>query len=354
MIGPATLSDLWTLRRKPRSQVLLYNETMLARPHRWRWFVIRCLLEGSGRDGATLVYRERGLRAIAQSIGRGARPEQDVVMLATYGGGHGLPTDPDIWYRLLEALCVYAGHHQVQRLYAALSQRHEELREIFRQLGFSAYAQQTVLRLEGPDWDQGTTLAPMRPQTRRDIWAIHKLYGATTPRPVQHAEARDSRAWMLPRPASLRVRGWVLGPDDDLTAYLQLISGPTAHVLTLLLQPEAREITTAVLRFGLGQVPDTLPVYLLLRDYQSELLLPTEDLGFHPIGEQSLLCKHTAIAARRSLLVPALEPGLEPRAPIPTITSIREDARPYVRTTRYYQQHRPAAGDAAAPDQSVT
>ena len=50
-----------------------------------------------------------------------------------------------------------------------------------------------------------------------------------------------------------------------------LTSGPAAHVLLLLVQPEARAITTDILRFGLGQISDTLPVYLLLREYQREL-----------------------------------------------------------------------------------
>jgi hypothetical protein len=340
MIKSATPGDLWTLRRKPRSLVMLYNEAMLANPHRPFWFGLRCILEGSGRDGATFVYRERGMRAVVQSVRRSGRPEQDIVMLAAHGGGRGHPTDPDIWFRLLEALCIHAGPHRVQRFYAALSQRHEELREVFRQLGFVAYTHQTVLRLEGPDWDQGITLAPMRAQARRDAWAIHKLYGATTPHVVQRAEARLPRGWMLPltqRWRRPRRRAWVLGPEDNLTAYLRLISGPVAHVLTLLLQPEARAITTDILRFGLGQIPDSLPVYLLLRDYNRELLMPASDLGFQPIGEQALLSKETTVAVRRSILRPALESVAEPRTPIPTISPLSEYARHYVRATRHHE-----------------
>ena len=338
MIRPATLGDLWTFRRKPRSMVMLYNEPTLTRMHRLGWYTLRSVMQGAGRDGATLVYRERGMRALIQSIGRARRPEQDIILLASYGGGPGHPTDPDIWFRLMEALVVLAGKYHIQRLYAALSQRHDELREVFRQSGFTCYARQSVLRLEGPDWDQGTTLAPMRPQTRHDIWAIHKLYGLTTPRPVQQAEARDSRSWLIPRGRlwSTRPRAWVLGPEDNLTAYLHLSSGPNAHILTLLLQPDARDITTDILRFGLGQLPDGLPVYLLLRDYQRELLLPAGDLGFQPIGEQALFVKHTTVAARRLILLPALEPGLEPRVSMPTITP-ESDVRPYVRTTRHHE-----------------
>lgn len=349
MIGPATLGDLWTLRRKPRSLVMLYNEAMLVRSHRLLWFTLRSLIEGSGRDSSTMLYRDRGMRALIQAVGRHGRPEQDIVLMASYGGGSGHPTDPDVWFRILEALCTQAGHAHVQRLYAALPHHHDELREVFRQLGFQPYTHQTVLRLEGPDWDQGTTLAPMRPQSRSHIWAIHKLYGATTPRQAQSAEARDSRSWSVPRPSGWwpRQRGWVLGADDNLIAYLHLTAGPIGHVLTLLLQPEARDITTDILRFGLGQVPDAQPVYLLLREYQRELLLPAEDLGFQPIGEQALYFKQTTVAARRSLLAPALESILEPRAPVPTISPVEGDARTYVRTTRYHQQHRFATGGAA-------
>ena len=94
MIRPVTPGDLWTLRRKPRSQVWLYNEAMLAHPHRQMWFALRCLLEGSGRDVATFIYRERGMRAAAQAVGRGGKPEQDIVMLSAYGGGQRPPDRP--------------------------------------------------------------------------------------------------------------------------------------------------------------------------------------------------------------------------------------------------------------------
>src|SRR6266508_144235 len=330
MIRSVTPGDLWTLRRKPRSQVWLYNEAMLARPHRQFSFALRCLLEGSSRDGATFVYRERGMRAAAQAVGRNGRPEQDIVMLSAYGGGQGHPTDADIWFRLMESLCIHAGQRRVQRLYAALSQRHEELREIFRQLGFAGYTQQIVLRLEGPDWDQGVTLAPMRPQARRHDWAIHRLYGTITPHLVQQAEARVARDWQLPLTEGWRRaprRGWVLGNDDNLIAALRLTSGPAAHVLTLLIHPDSRDIVTDVLRFGLGQIHDRLQVYLLLREYQGELLALISDLGFQPIGEQALLFKQTTVEVRRPSLLPALEPRTEPRGPIPTISSLGEDAR---------------------------
>ena len=41
MIRSLTPGDLWILRRKPRSQVMLYNEAMLVKPHRPFWFGVR-------------------------------------------------------------------------------------------------------------------------------------------------------------------------------------------------------------------------------------------------------------------------------------------------------------------------
>src|SRR5262249_55898569 len=146
-----------------RSQVVLYNEALLARPHNPLFYALRCGFLGPGRDGATFVFRERGMIALAQAHGRNGRPEQDVVYLAANGSAErGMPSDHDIWFRLLEQLCAQAARNHVQRIYAPLSHHQEELREVFRQVGFHGYARQTILQLAGPDWDQGTTLAPMR------------------------------------------------------------------------------------------------------------------------------------------------------------------------------------------------
>jgi hypothetical protein len=334
MIRSVAPSDLWGLRRKPRHQIVLYTEGLLVRAHRPAWFALRCLLQGNGREMSTAIYQDRGGGAVVQAQGRPGRPEQDVVYLATSAAPSArLPSDYELWYWLLERICQNAGASHVQRLYAAVPRDHGELREIFRQTGFNAFAHTTILHLSGPDWDQRTTLAPMRAQARRDHWAIHKLYGATTPHPVQQVEVRNARNWAIPLTGpwlSLRRSAWVLGPDDDLTGYLRLTSGPSGHVLSLLIRPDAREAAVDVLRFGLAQLSDTRPVYLLLREYQGELLAPAEDLGFQPIGEQAMLVKHTVVPVRRPLLAPSLETGLEQRVPARRIAAPREDLPPYV------------------------
>lgn len=321
MIRTVAPGDLWLLQRKPRNQLILYTEGLLAQPHRPVWFALRCILGGNGRDRSTVIYQDRDGGAMIQAEGRSGRPEQDVIYLASNAmRGARLPSDYDLWFRLLERLCLTAGQSYVQRLYAAVPSQHNEVREIFRQTGFQAFAHATIMHLSGPDWDQRTDLAPMRVQSRRDYWAIHKLYGLITPHQVQHAEVRNARHWALPltQPGlGHRRAAWVLGPDDDLTAYLRLASGTIGHVFSLMLRPDARDQAVAVLRFGLAQLSDTRPIYLVLREYQHELLAPAQDLGFQPIGEQTLLVKSTVVPIRRALLVPSLEPGLEPKITAP-------------------------------------
>jgi hypothetical protein len=312
------------MRRKPRNWVLLFNEAMLASPHRAWPYLLRSVIEGPGQHGASYVYRDRRSQALVQLRGRNGRPEQEIAYLATHGAQRqGTPTDQDVWYRLLEHACIAAGNLRVQRLYAPLSQRHADLRELFKQLGFQPYTRQAVLRLDGPDWNQGTSVAPMRAQSRRSVWAIHKLYGAITPHPVQQAEALNARDWSLPmtqRWARPYRRSWVLGTDDELEACLQLTSGTGGYVFRLLLAPQQRGLAPDVLRFGLGQISDTKPIYLLLREYQSELLTPLEELGFHGLGEQTLLVKTLTAAARRPVLLPAIDQGLEPSVTAPGIS----------------------------------
>ncbi|NJN15058.1 MAG: hypothetical protein HC822_01475 [Oscillochloris sp.] len=337
MIRSVAPGDLWSLRRKPRNQLVLYTEGLLAQAHRPVWFALRSLLAGNSREWATMIYRDRGGNAVVQAQGRSGRPEQDIVYLAV-GGTRGVhaPSDYDRWFRLLERLCINAGHNHIQRLYTAIPSQQRELREIFRQLGFQAFANNTILHLSGPDWDQRTTLAQMRSQARRDHWAIHKLYGATTPHLVQHAEVRNARHWALPLTqtyAGQRRVAWVLGPDDDLHAYLRLVSGVAGHVFSVLIHPDAREYLVDVLRFGLAQLSDSRPVYLILREYQGDLLAPAHDLGFQPIGEQALLVKSTVVPLRRSLLAPSFDPGLEPQVAAPRISTPREDLYPYVRSS---------------------
>jgi hypothetical protein len=340
MIRSVAPIDLWILRRKPHNQVILYNEKLLVRWHHPFWFASRCLLQGTGRERDMVVYRNRSVCATAQAHGPSDRPELSIIYLSTQKAGCGWNhTENDIWYRLLERLCVNAGHNHIQRIYTVAWSHQHEVREIFRQLGFQTYAQQVVLQLSGPDWDQGTTRSPMRAQSRQDAWAIHKLYGAVTPRLVQQAEVRSPRTWVLPLShhwQRCRRRAWVVGPQDDLRAYLHILSGPDAHAITLLLHPDERDQAADIVRFGLAQILDTRPVYLLLREYHQELLGPLQNLGFQVAGEQALLVKNTVIPVRRAVTLSTFKARIwDTQVTIPRISIPEEDSQPYVTRARH-------------------
>ncbi|MFM7679924.1 MAG: hypothetical protein ACKO83_13850 [Roseiflexaceae bacterium] len=333
-----TPTDLVTLRRKPRALALLHDEALLVQRHRPLLFSVRSLLTNSGRY-TTFVHHEQGVTAVLQAVRRESRPEQTVVALASYGALHQLPTDHDLWFRLLEAHVTHSARHQIQRLYATQSDGTDDLGEIFRQGGFTPYVRQVVLRLDGPDWDQGTRIAPMQVQSRHDVWGVHQLYGHITPRPIQLAEARAARDWMLPLQApwlGVKRRAWVAYDHAHVVASLRVSSGNDAHLMQLLINPAARDQATEVLRFGISQIADTLPIWLVVRDYQEELLWAAQDLGFQPMAEQVRWVRHNVSFIRRPVMTRVLEPN-DTGTPVPTIVPASEQARLYARTKRNHK-----------------
>ena len=335
-----TPTDLFTLRRKPRALALLHDEALLVQRHRPLLFGIRSLLTNSGRY-TSFVTRDRHVTAILQAVRRDERPEQTVVALASYGDTAQLPTDHDVWFRLLEGHVAYSARHQIQRLYATQSEGTADLSELFRQSGYTPYVRQILLRLDGPDWDQGTRMAIMQPQGRHDVWGVHQLYGQITPRHVQLAEARAARDWMIPIQIpwiDIKQRAWVYYHDERVVASLRVSSGRDAHLMQLLIDPNAREHVIDVLRFGISQIADTLPIWLVLRDYQEELMWAAQDLGFQPIDEQVRWVRHNVSFIRRSAIARVLEPS-ESGSPVPTIVPASEQARLYARTKRNNKQH---------------
>jgi hypothetical protein len=333
-----TPTDLFTLRRKPRALALLHDEALSVQRHGPLLFSLRSLLTNSGRY-TTFIHRENRIQAMLQAVRRESRPEQTVVALASYGDEHQLPTDHDMWFRLLEAHVAHSARHQIQRLYATQSDATADLSEIFRQSGYTPYVRQIVLRLDGPDWDQGTRIASMHPQGRHDVWGVHQLYGQITPRPVQLAEARAARDWMIPLQApwlGVKQRAWVHSHHTQVVAALRVSSGRDAHMMQLLIDPHAREQATDVLRFGISQIADTLPIWLVLRDYQEELMWAAQDLGFQPIDEQLRWVRHNVSFIRRSAIARVLE-AHDAGTPVPTIVPASEQARLYARTKRNNQ-----------------
>jgi hypothetical protein len=333
-----TPPDLLTLRHKPRSLAVVHPDALLLTPHRPLVYGLRSVLSNHGRWSSAYI-RDGAVSAVLHAHAPPGRPERELVALASYGPQMRYPSDHDIWFRLLEAHVIASGNQQVQRLYATLSLNHD-LSEIFRQSSYSCYARQTVFRLEGPDWNQGTRFAALQPQTRQDVWGVHQLYGAVTPKPVQHAEARTARDWAIPIATpwdEYKIRAWVLRHEDRVVATIRIKSSRTAHVITLLVHPDLRAEVADMLRYGMSQIADTLPMWLILREYQEELQWPAQDLGFQPFREHQLLVRHTVAFSRRPALARVLDPAREQGTPIPSIIPVSEQARHHVTPERHHE-----------------
>lgn len=331
--------DLFRLRRKARSLVVLDGDASLLRRHRVVLTALRSIVENHSHYATTIV-RSNTVSAILQARRRHTRPEHELMALVSYGAEQRYPSDYDLWFTLLESHVVESARSRIQRLYTTLDSTNADLGEIFRQSGFVPFSRQIVLRLDGPDWDQGTRIATMHPQTRHDVWSVHQLYGQITPRPVQLAEAKAARDWMLPLATpweSVKQRAWVQRHNDQVVASLRIQSGREAHVIRLFVHPNVRDEVPDMLRFGMSQIADTLPIWLVLRDYQSDLLWSAQDLGFQPFSEQSLLVRHNVAIIRRPALARVLESTHDQGTPIPTIVpAANKQARFYVPTKRHH------------------
>lgn len=316
MVRPATLADLWALRRRPQRRIYFYTEAMLANGYRPFWISLRSATAPMGDDVATLVLRNGGLRGFLQAHKRPNAPEVDLVYLAGMATrDHSVP-DGDVWHALVRDAIERAGQARIERIFAAVGQRFDDIAEVLRQLGFQPYAQQQIWMLPEPALEVGTALVALRRQHRRDAWPIHQLYTRVTPRHVLQAEMRQSTAWQLPRPRrriGWRERGWVLGNDAALQTYIHVTTGPRAHVLRMLLDPEARDQAAAMIRYALSQLSEPRMVFAVVRGYQSELATALAELGFRARGEQTLFAKHLAISERQAVRVP----GLVPNGPAP-------------------------------------
>ena len=331
--------DLFGLRRKARSLVVLNGDVTLLQRHRTLLLAMRSILENHSTHTTTIV-RNGSISAILQAQLRNQRPERELIAFASYGAEQRYPSDHDMWFELLESHVVQSARERIQRLYATLDNHHADLAEIFRQSGYAPFSRQVLLRLDGPDWDQGTRLATMQPQTRHDVWGIHQLYGQITPRPVQLAEAKAARDWMLPLATpwdTVKQKAWVQRHNDQVISSLRIRSSRESHIIHLLVQPDARNEVTDMLRFGISQIADTLPIWLVLRDYQEELLWSAQDLGFQPFSEQSLLVRHNVAFIRRPAFARVLEPNTDQGSPIPTIVpAANKQARFYAPPKRHH------------------
>ena len=320
MIRPFCLRDVGLVARLQQEGVLLDLETSLTHPHSPLTTAMISSIPLSRSSASTFIvnHKEENGRSVglAQMRQRPGRPEHVVVFIApalTLGNGAHA-----VWQRMLTYLCVKAGEQRGQRLYASLPADGEEY-QIFRHVGFIAYAQEDVFQLDSPlSGLEGVEPLPMRRQRLRDSWGLQQLYATVTPRTVQNAEGSAQSQWELGHArwwgSCPHRKGYVWESRNEIWAAIQIRSGHAGHWLRILLNPDALDQADGLVAAALSRVRRApgQKVYCAVRTYEAGIPSTLTAWGFQHKRSQTLTVKHTTVWARE----PASKPvrSLEGRA----------------------------------------
>ncbi|HET7095051.1 MAG TPA: hypothetical protein VFI22_16285, partial [Thermomicrobiales bacterium] len=225
-------------------------------------------------------------------------PDQRWVLLAL-GGSLGVYDVEPVWEELLAHAVRNAGLRGVKRLVARIP-ADLPVGRVLQRRGWQPFATETIYQARDPRPRDGG--GRLRRQGQVDAWGVHQLYGATTPRAVQEAEALTSQRWDIdakPRQRGVGAMAWVADEEHDIVAYIGARSRGGTHVLDILIQPERRDLLPALLDEAIARLPHRPQrVLCALRGYQSELGAALEQRGFAPALEQDLLLRYTTATVR--------------------------------------------------------
>jgi hypothetical protein len=249
------------------------------------------------------------------------RPHQaaaDVVALAPSLSEH--TRAAEAWSRLLDGACIEAAGQGIRRVFANLSALGEEV-DVFQQAGFTAYAGEDIYRrLPGHGSPSGAAPAPamsLRPQQAEDWPALQRLCVAIVPQRVRQAEGGiglpnswEKHCWRYVLPA---------GEGGDLHGALTVCAGGQVHWLRVLLHPDACNLASNVVGWGLATLAQqpAKAVYCTVRQYENGVREALEQAGFEPFTSRTSMVKYTLAGIKGHVqdVVPALKGSAEPIPP---------------------------------------
>lgn len=221
--------------------------------------------------------------------------------LLSLGASVGVFDADPVWEALLSHAVRDAGLRGVKRLYARLPTG-LPLAEAFRRLGWSTYASETIFA--GVPQKSRHRATSVRAQSPADTWAIHQLYSASVPRPVQNAEAYTSHRWDLRSAGRGRgsgpQAGWLIEDGHEVIGYARTTSRGGVHVLDVMVLPGRSEILDDLLSGALAALPDPPGRRILcaVRSYQAEVATALEGRGLVSTTEQDVAVKYTTASVR--------------------------------------------------------
>jgi hypothetical protein len=241
----------------------------------------------------------------------------------------------EIRYRLVQQILREGQRRGATRFHVACADADDNV-ELFMQAGFARYGEERIL-FRPPDdalplpWsDEVASEARIREARPVDATALHQLYAAVTPVPVQRLEGfkiqdweRQGSQWRVPRSSMAPILRFA-----DIDGYVQESATPgrldgmvqvgvaqedQPHYLRVLARSEVD--ASDLIGFGLGAIAAGVGrggsrrpnhgVIGPVRTYESPLDRRLEEAGFGEIATVTLLLKETLARVADPALVPA-------------------------------------------------
>ena len=188
-------------------------------------------------------------------------------------------------------------------------------------VGFRVYTRQTIWRLPAyslESFAQRVT-ANIRPQQKKDDWALRRLYAQVTPPVVQQAEGLQADSELSPPILdwwqSFAQASYVLEEQGEIYGCIRIGYGMRGIWLQIWHDTNQvnNEHSHQLICFALTEIRQRnhvrLPIYIGVRDYHGGIGSALADYGFAPFTDRAKMAKHLVqwIKSTELLLSPVLE-----------------------------------------------
>jgi len=322
VIRPFRFGDFFLIHSLSRQATKLNASLALSQPYSVLGAALTSVIPWNDAKVVTYVLQQRQHHLVRngflQAQKRPGRPEADILLLApALDTTHGHPA---IWEKLLSHYINEAIQQQIMRLYADVPDQPLVVNTLMH-VGFRVYTRQTIWRLPAHSAEtlsyQGT--APIRPEQRRDAWALRRLYTQVTPQPVQQAEWLQTNGdlpppildWWQPFMRS----SYVFENAGEICGCIRIGYGIRGAWLQIWQNPDqaSNDHLHQLLSFALAEIrrQDSLrlPVYVGVRDYHGGVGSVLADYGFAPFTDRAKMAKPLLqwVKSAEPLLAPVLE-----------------------------------------------
>lgn len=322
MIRPFRFGDFFLIHGLSRQATKLNASLALSQPYSVLGAALTAIFPWNDAKVLTYVLHQRqhdlARNGFLQVQKRPGRPEADILLLApALDTTHGHPA---IWEKLLSHYINEAMQQQIVRIYADVPDQPLVV-NTFMHVGFRVYTRQTIWRLPAhiaESFDQQST-AMIRPQHKRDNWALRRLYTQTTPLSVQQAEGLQADSsleppildWWQPFVRS----SYVLEATGEIGGCIRIGYGQRGIWLQIWhnTSPVSNDYVHQLLCFALTEIRRQnhlrRPIYVGVRDYHGGVGPVLADYGFAPFTDRARMAKQLLqwVKSAETVIPPVLD-----------------------------------------------